>query len=98
MVIECILGKLIKMVKQMENGIIIVKEADEQGRITLPANWRKKHRSKKYKLIIKDDEIIIRPLSNRRLSDLFDSIEIDVKSPLIDWKKLKKELLLGEEG
>ncbi|MGQ4891423.1 MAG: AbrB/MazE/SpoVT family DNA-binding domain-containing protein [Candidatus Njordarchaeia archaeon] len=75
---------------------IVIKELDDQGRLVLPARWRKRNKAKKIKLIIRDTEIIIKPVRTVKLSQLFDTIEVDVKSPLTNWKKLKKEMLLGE--
>lgn len=81
----------------MRSSEVIIKEIDDQGRIVIPAKWRKKYNAKKVKLIIKDDEVIIKPIVTKKLSDLFDTIEVDLKAPLTNWKKTKAELLSGEE-
>ena len=82
---------IVKMVEEVS-----IKSLDKQGRIVIPSKWRKKHKVKKVKIIIRDDEILIKPVKSPKLTELFDSIEIDIKSPLTDWKKLKREMLTGE--
>ena len=74
------------------------RNVDHQGRISLPSKWRKEHLGDSGKVTItqKGDEIIITPLKPGKLSDLFDTIEVDLKSDLTDWNKVKKELLTGE--
>lgn len=74
------------------------RNVDHQGRISLPSKWRKKHLSENGKVTItqKGDEIIITPLKPGKISDYFDSVEVDLKSDLSDWNKVKKELLTGE--
>jgi len=71
-----------------------IKEIDNQGRIVIPKNWRKgKLKGKKVVLKRKsDDSIEIIPYDRFDLTKYFDSIEVDVKSPLSDWHALKKEL------
>ena len=75
----------------------MIKRLDNQGRIVIPANWRKKYGVKRVKIIVRDDMLIIKPFVSKKLSDLFDTLEMDIKAPLTDWKKLKKELLTGEQ-
>jgi AbrB family looped-hinge helix DNA binding protein len=71
-----------------------IKEIDEQGRIVIPKHWRRgKLKNKKVVLRRKNDESIeILPYDKFDLTKYFDSIEVDVKSPLSDWHALKKEL------
>jgi len=89
-------GKKSKNGEKFLSGEVIIKEVDNQGRIVIPSKWRKKYDVKKVKVIIKGEELIIKPVKAPKLTELFDSIEIDVSSPLTDWKRLKKELLTGE--
>lgn len=74
------------------------RNVDHQGRVSLPSKWRKKHLGDNGKVTITQngDEIIISPLKPGKISDHFDSVEVDIKSDLTDWNKVKKELLTGE--
>jgi len=81
-------------------GIMQIEErnVDHQGRVSLPSKWRKKHLGENGRVTItqKGDEIIITPLKITKFSDLFDTVEVDLKSDLSEWDKVKKELLTGE--
>lgn len=74
------------------------RNVDTQGRVSLPAKWRKKHLGDTGRVTItqKGEEIIITPLKSTKISDHFDSVRVDLKSDLGDWNKVKKELLTGE--
>jgi AbrB family looped-hinge helix DNA binding protein len=71
-----------------------IKEIDDQGRIVIPKHWRKgKLRTRKVLMTLRnDDSIEIVPYNTMDLTKYFDSVEVDVKSPLSDWHSLKKEL------
>ena len=72
---------------------VIVKEIDDQGRITIPRSWRKKWKSKKVILTMRDNRIEVTPLKPTRPSELFDSIEISDDVDFTDPHSLKKALL-----
>jgi bifunctional DNA-binding transcriptional regulator/antitoxin component of YhaV-PrlF toxin-antitoxin module len=70
-----------------------VKGVDEQGRIILPKTWREKYlKNKKAIVSAKGDTIEIKPFSAVDLTKYFDKIEVDVKSDLQDWHKVRREL------
>lgn len=75
------------------NVEVEVKGVDEQGRIILPKTWREKYlKNKKAVIQAKGDTIEIKPLTSIDLSEYFDKIEVDVRSDLSDWHKVRKEL------
>ncbi len=71
-----------------------IKEIDAQGRIVIPKEWRKeKLKAKKVLMKLRGDgSIEIVPYNSLDLTKYFDSVEIDVKSSLSDWRSLRKEL------
>jgi bifunctional DNA-binding transcriptional regulator/antitoxin component of YhaV-PrlF toxin-antitoxin module len=70
-----------------------VKVIDDQGRIILPKNWREKYlKNKKAIVSAKGDTIEIKPFTSIDLTEFFDKLEVDVKSDLSDWHKVRKEL------
>lgn len=71
---------------------------DSQGRVSLPAEWRKKYLKNSDKVVFTRDgkKLIILPLEAEPLSKFYDSVPVDIKSDLGDWKKVKKELLTGD--
>jgi len=70
-----------------------VKGVDEQGRIILPKIWRDKYlKNKKAIIQAKGDTIEIKPFTLIDLTEYFDSVEVDVKSDLSDWHKVRREL------
>jgi len=70
-----------------------VKDVDGQGRVVIPKEWRDKYlRGGKAVLVLKGDLIEIRPLKRVSLTDYFDRVEVDIKSDLSDWHKVRKEL------
>jgi bifunctional DNA-binding transcriptional regulator/antitoxin component of YhaV-PrlF toxin-antitoxin module len=52
---------------------------DKQGRILISANIRSKFKTNLFSLEVVEDELRLKPVKVLRLSELFDSIEIDVK-------------------
>ncbi len=78
--------------------IVEERTVDTQGRVSLPADWRKKHLKSNDRVIItqRGEEIIITPIKIQDITEFFDSVPIDLKSDLSYWKNLKKELLTGE--
>jgi len=68
---------------------------DSQGRISLPVDWRKEvlGDAKGVIIIRRGEELVVRPKRRRKLSEFFDSIEVDLESDLSDWHAVKRELL-----
>jgi len=72
----------------------IVKALDKQGRLVLPKVWRDKYaRSGLVLLRVEGARIIIEPLELPDLTRFFDSVEVDLKADLANWKAVKGELL-----
>lgn len=71
-----------------------IKEIDDQGRIIIPMDWRKKHLKGDHKVIVKlkEDSVEIIPYHSPDLTKYFDSVEVELKSDLGNWKKVRKEL------
>ena len=73
---------------------LTIVKMDRQGRILIPAKVRAKLHSTIFALEVIDDELRLRPLRRAKLSDFFDSIEIDVDD-FTDTHKLRKAVLEG---
>jgi bifunctional DNA-binding transcriptional regulator/antitoxin component of YhaV-PrlF toxin-antitoxin module len=70
-----------------------IKSIDNQGRILLPKNWRSRYlKGKKAIIVSKGDVVEVRPFTKADLTKYFDSVEVDLKSDLSDWHKVRKEL------
>jgi bifunctional DNA-binding transcriptional regulator/antitoxin component of YhaV-PrlF toxin-antitoxin module len=70
-----------------------IKSVDDQGRILLPKDWRDRYlKGKKAIIVYKGDVVEIRPFKKSDLTKYFDKVEVDLKSDLSDWHKVKKEL------
>ena len=70
-----------------------VKDVDEQGRIIIPKEWRRKLlKGKKVVMRLKDASIEITPYRQEDLTKFFDAALVDVKSNMEDWHALRKEL------
>ncbi len=71
----------------------ILKEIDEQGRIVIPAEWRKKWlRGNKVILRRRGEVLEILPYKEVDLTAFFDRAEVDIKTNLSDWHALRREL------
>jgi bifunctional DNA-binding transcriptional regulator/antitoxin component of YhaV-PrlF toxin-antitoxin module len=71
----------------------ILKDIDEQGRIVIPAEWRKKYlRGSKVILRNRGEVLEIRPREKVDLTAFFDRAEVEIKSNLSDWHALRREL------
>jgi bifunctional DNA-binding transcriptional regulator/antitoxin component of YhaV-PrlF toxin-antitoxin module len=71
----------------------LIKILDKQGRVVLPKSWREKYVKNGLVLLRVDgDRIIIEPYELPDLTRYFDSIEVDLKSDLSNWKAVKREL------
>ena len=70
-----------------------VKTVDNQGRIILPKTWRDRYlKDKKAIVAFKGDLVEIRPFPKIDLTKYFDKAEVEVKSDLSEWHKVRKEL------
>jgi bifunctional DNA-binding transcriptional regulator/antitoxin component of YhaV-PrlF toxin-antitoxin module len=70
-----------------------IKSIDNQGRILLPKNWRSRYlKGKKAIIVSKGDVVEVRPFTKADLTKYFDSVEVDLKSDLSEWHKVRKEL------
>jgi len=70
-----------------------IKSVDNQGRILLPKDWRNRYlKGKKAMVVYKGDLVEIRPFTKSDLTKFFDKVEVDLKSDLSDWHKVRKEL------
>ena len=70
-----------------------IKRVDNQGRILLPKDWRNRYlKGKKAMVVYKGDLVEIRPFTKSDLTKYFDKVEVDLKSDLSDWHKVRKEL------
>ncbi|MCD6458058.1 MAG: AbrB/MazE/SpoVT family DNA-binding domain-containing protein [Thermoproteales archaeon] len=78
----------------MYSKMEIIKIVDKQGRVVLPKKWRQKY-AKKGRVIlrIEGERIIIEPFKLPNLTEFFDSVEVEIKSDLSDWKSVRRELL-----
>jgi len=71
----------------------VLKKVDEQGRVVLPAPWRKKH--------LHGDTVLVRPRGEGLeilpqdavdLTAYFDAVEIDLAADLSDWRSVRREI------
>ena len=71
----------------------LVKKVDEQGRIVVPASWRREH--------LRGDRVLLRergkvleliPQDEVDLTAYFDVAEADLKADLSDWHAVRREL------
>jgi len=70
-----------------------IKSIDNQGRIILPKSWRDRYlKGRKAIIVYKGDLVEIRPFTKFDLTKHFDKVEVDLKSDLSDWHKVRKEL------
>lgn len=71
----------------------VVKRIDQQGRISIPIEWRRAWKSDKVVLRRRGDTIEVTPIEPVSPSSLFDSIEVDDEVDLTDPHSLKRTLL-----
>ena len=76
------------------------RRVDSQGRISLPAKWRREHLDQEGDVVIVNmgEELLIRAKKSQRLSEFFDSVDVELRSDLSDWHRVKDELLRGEDA
>jgi bifunctional DNA-binding transcriptional regulator/antitoxin component of YhaV-PrlF toxin-antitoxin module len=71
-----------------------VKALDRQGRLVLPKEWRERYAKRGLVLVrVEGARVVVEPLELPDLTQFFDSIEVDLKAELTDWKAVKGELL-----
>jgi bifunctional DNA-binding transcriptional regulator/antitoxin component of YhaV-PrlF toxin-antitoxin module len=71
---------------------VVVKEADSQGRISIPVRWRMGWKSRKLVLIRREDRIELCPIESMPPSELFDSIEVSESVDFVNPHSVKKAL------
>ena len=77
----------------MQEQIEIKNEVDKQGKLVLPKEWREKYlKSREVMMRLKGAVIEIMPYEKVDLTKYFDSVEVDIKSDLSDWKSIRREL------
>ena len=71
----------------------VLKEVDEQGRIVIPAEWRKKW-LRGTKVILRDRGEILEILPQEKvdLTAFFDRAEVDTKADLSNWHAVRRDL------
>ena len=76
------------------------RRVDSQGRVSLPSEWRRTHLNQEGEVVIVNmgEELIIKAKKAQRLSEFFDSVDVELKSDLSDWHRVKTELLRGEDA
>lgn len=72
---------------------MVIKDVDEQGRIIIPKELRKKYKIRE-KVVIRSGEgkIELIPLEEKELAKYFDVATADIRTDLSDWHKVRKEL------
>jgi|YelNatPaOPRAMG01_1025707.scaffolds.fasta_scaffold33688_2 bifunctional DNA-binding transcriptional regulator/antitoxin component of YhaV-PrlF toxin-antitoxin module len=76
---------------------IVVREIDSQGRVSIPARWRKSFKSRKLALIKREDKIEIVSIEALSPSALFDSINVSEHVDFTDPHSLRKALMEYEK-
>ena len=72
---------------------IVVREIDTRGRITIPIKWRRKWKSRKLVLLLREDRIEIIPLEPIYPTKLFDSIKISKSIDFTDPHSIRRAIL-----
>ena len=71
----------------------VLKKVDRQGRIVLPASWRKKHlRGGVVLLVPREESLEIHPQGVVDLTAYFDAAEVDLDADLADWHGVRRGL------
>lgn len=72
---------------------VVVKKLDAQGRVAIPAAWRRGWKSGKVILVRRGGKIELSPVEPIPPSSLFDSIEIVGDADFADSHSLRRALL-----
>ena len=69
-----------------------LKEIDSQGRVSIPAKWRKNWKSRRLVLVRREDrKIEVFPIDDEKpLSEFFDSIKVPDDTDFTDSHSLKR--------
>jgi len=60
----------------------------------LPKEWREKYARRGLVLVrVEGSKVIVEPFELPDLTQFFDSVEVDLKADLTNWKAVKGELL-----
>jgi len=76
---------------------MVVKEADPQGRVSIPIEWRRGWKSRRLILIRRGSRIELVPMEATAPSDLFDSIKIPESVDFTDIHSIRKALAESRE-
>jgi bifunctional DNA-binding transcriptional regulator/antitoxin component of YhaV-PrlF toxin-antitoxin module len=73
------------------------RRVDSRGRVSLPLEWMRMHLDGERDVVIVNvgEELRIRAKRSLRLSEFFDSVDVELGSDLSDWYQVKRELLSG---
>jgi bifunctional DNA-binding transcriptional regulator/antitoxin component of YhaV-PrlF toxin-antitoxin module len=80
-------------VKKVKMDESVVKKIDQQGRVSIPIEWRREWKSDKVILRKRGESIELMPVKPLPPSSLFDSIEISEKVDFTDPHSLKEALM-----
>lgn len=69
---------------------MVIRKIDSQGRIVLPASWRKRIKTNEVVVVEREGKVEILP-RDADLSKYVDSVEVDVDS-FEDYHELRREL------
>ncbi len=68
--------------------------ADKYGRVRIPQKILKKIDSTRFIIVLRDNEIVLKPLKYMKFKDLFDTVEVNVSTEYFrDYSELKKYLI-----
>jgi len=71
----------------------VLKKIDRQGRIVLPASWRKEHADRDLVLVRpKGEALEILPQKSGDLTAYFDAAEVDLDEDLANWHGVRRRL------
>ncbi len=78
----------------LEGRMEVIKALDKQGRLVLPREWRERYARRGLVLVrVEGARVVIEPFELPDLTQFFDSVEVDLRADLTDWRAVKGELL-----
>jgi len=78
----------------LEGRMEVIKALDKQGRLVLPREWRERYARRGLVLVrVEGVRVVIEPFELPDLTQFFDSVEVDLRADLTDWRAVKGELL-----